>query len=711
VRGALSVVLVAVLVAALLCGLAVVAMFVWLASLTVPTPAEIRARHLPSTASLLSREGVVMQTVRINSEVQRDAWVDLADVSAPVKAMVLLAEDRNFYSHGTVDWRAVAASLWRNATGDRRRGASTLSMQTADLLSGYPKGRGSRTWLSKLRQWGIAVRLERSWGKDAIFEAYLNELYFRGELQGIGAASRFLFGRSPDRLGREEGALLAVLIRAPGAPVPVVVRRFTALMAAAGTPVPEAQAQRMVLTGLYRKAGYGQTHEAPHLARLLQQALAAGAATPTTLAADLQRAVNRLRDARLRELRGRNVSDAGVVVLDNASGQVLAYAGTSPALSLTPYVDTVLAVRQAGSTLKPFIYGYAIETRRLTAASLIVDEPLAEFSGSGVYAPQNYDRRYRGAVSVRTALASSLNVPAVKALRIAGEEAVSQRLAELGLAVPQEADFYGEGLALGSLDVNLMALTGAYRVLAHAGLGGAPCFRGGCAAEERRIMPPSVAWLIGDLLSDNNARAATFGLHSVLRAPYWTAVKTGTSKDMRDNWALGFSAAYTVGVWVGNADGEPMHDVSGVSGAAPLWRDIMDYLHRSEASVEPPPPAGVVRAETAGGAGGRRAEFFLAGTEQPVIRAVSAGERAAAGQLAIVNPVPGSVLALDPDIPAGHQLVELKANVTAALHWRVDGRTLSGARWAPAAGRHHIELLDERGTLQASATVLVRGGR
>jgi penicillin-binding protein 1C len=207
-------------------------------------------------------------------------------------------------------------------------------------------------------------------------------------------------------------------------------------------------------------------------------------------------------------------------------------------------------------------------------------------------------------------------------------------------------------------------------------------------------MPAAVAWLVADILSDNAARVPTFGLDSVLRTPYWTAVKTGTSKDMRDNWALGFSERYSVGVWLGNANGEPMHDVSGVSGAAPLWRDTMDRLHASLPSAQPAAPPDIrhttVRFEPR--VEGERVESFLAGTERAVVQALSDADQLATQRVSIVNPVRGSRLALDPDIPAEHQHVVLQANVRSPLIWRMDGRVLTDASWTPVPGHHRLEV-------------------
>ncbi|WP_043302362.1 penicillin-binding transpeptidase domain-containing protein, partial [Burkholderia humptydooensis] len=343
----------------------------------------------------------------------------------------------------------------------------------------------------------------------------------------------------------------------------------------------------------------------------------------------------------------RNVQDGAVVVIDNATGEIRAWVGSSGALSAARDVDAVLAPRQAGSTLKPFLYAQAIDERRLTAASLLDDAPIDLAAGGGLYIPQNYDKHFKGWVSVRTALGGSLNVPAVRTLVLVTPHRFARTLTALGLPLAEEGDYYGFSLALGSADVTLLSLANAYRALANGGVaratldvpggGGNDAFRSPRSASSvsksaiatsaatrsaastaavsttaaskpaasrpaapparatagTRVFSEAASYIVTDILADNNARVRTFGFDSPLATRFFSAVKTGTSKDMRDNWAVGYTSRYTVGVWVGNADGSPMWDVSGVTGAAPVWAAITGYLHRDLASRAPRPPAGV----------------------------------------------------------------------------------------------------------------------
>src|SRR5690606_14107885 len=252
-----------------------------------------------------------------------------------------------------------------------------------------------------------------------------------------------------------------------------------------------------------------------------------------------QRRVLQIMDRRLHELAGSNVRDAAAVVLDNDSGQVLAYVGSSGRLSEAAWVDHARALRQAGSTLKPFLYQQAIEQQRLTTVSLLDDGPLNLTTGNGLYVPRNYDERFSGWVSVRTALASSLNIPAVRALTMVTPDAFRQRLVRLGLPLTHGGDYYGYSLALGSADVTLLSLTNAYRSLANLGRYSPVQFTLGRNQAQKRVMDEAASWIVGDILSDRHARAPTFGLDGPLTTPFWTAVKTGTSRDMRDNWTVG----------------------------------------------------------------------------------------------------------------------------------------------------------------------------
>jgi penicillin-binding protein 1C len=628
---------------------------------------------------------------------------------------MLMSEDQHFYEHSGVDWSAVAASAWANLWNTRTRGASTVTMQLAGLLDQDLARRGGRSVSQKLGQAWVAGRLEARWTKAQILEAYLNRVPLRGELIGVPAAAQTLFGKRPSGLDARESALLAAMLRGPNASAETLATRACGVLRTMGQGCDGLVDE--VGAVLRRKAlsVADAPQWAPHYARLALRA--DGPPTQrSTLDATWQRvAVQSLR-RHLAELAGRQVEDGAVVVLDNASGDVRVWVGSSGSqLSDAAQVDHVLARRQPGSTLKPLLYELAIERRLITAASLLDDSPAQIATGAGLYLPQNYDKQYRGWISARASLGNSLNVPAVRLALMLTPEAVFERLNALGLQLPETGGFYGASLALGSADVTLLALTNAYRALANGGRY-APVNLprsepGQQRSESRRVADPNASFIVGDILADNNARALTFGLSSALALPFPASVKTGTSKDMRDNWCIGWTSRFTVGVWVGNSSGEAMHQVSGVSGAAPVWREVMLALHA--ARVPPParPPAGVVSRDTRFDSGQEpaRREWFVAGTEQAVIRA-------AGTSVSLSNPIDGAIYALDPDIPPTAQRLrfahEGRLDRGGLAAWRLDGRIVGrGATWdwLPMPGRHELALLDANGRVLQAVRFEVRG--
>ena len=676
--------------------------------------AIVRTGWRASDAWLLDRNGEPLSRVRIDHNRRRGDWLAMDEVSTALTAAVLESEDRRFREHRGIDWRAMASAFRQTAAGGRR-GGSTLTMQLAAYMYPALETGGKRSLIDKWRQMRQALSLERAWTKEQILEAWLNLTPFRGELEGVDAASRALFGKRAGGLDHVESALLAALVRAPNSSASSVTRRACLLLRQDERACLAAKI--LAAQGLHAgRVRFQIDGDAPHLARkLLKQP---GERMISTLDARLQRFASETLQRHLRELDGRNVEDGAVVVLDNATGDVLAWVGSSDELSRAHEVDGVAAPRQAGSTLKPFLYALAIERRLLTAASLLDDSPLAITTPTGLYVPQNYDHDFKGRVSLRQALASSLNVPAVRTLTLIGYEPFYRQLKSLGFAtLTRDADHYGFALALGGADVTLVQLTNAYRALANGGRLTAVRvlpLEVGDARPVAQVIAPEAAFIVNDILADAGARALTFGLASPLAARYPVSVKTGTSKDMRDNWAIGFTRRYTVGVWVGNFSGEAMHDVSGITGAAPVWREVMDFLHEGGASARPPVPAGVVRQHIAYAAGiePERDEWFLAGTETAQITPVDA----VAGKPRIASPSNGAIFAIDPDIPRGRQriVVSMQGGRQGAKFLLDDGRQVRADApypWLPPPGRHQIALLDAAGRELDRVRFEVRGLR
>jgi len=698
-------------------GLPIVAIVALMLATKVPPPptfAEVRARWRPSEAQLLDRNGDPIHELRIDRHGRRFAWTSLDEISPALTQAIVTSEDHRLWSHHGVDVLALATSAARAIFGGRSRGASTITMQLASLLDpSLGRSQSRKTILRKFRQLFAALALERRWSKPEILEAYLNLVTYRGELQGIGAASRVMFAKAPHGIDSAEAVVLAALIRAPNARRESVAIRANALSRALGSSGPSRAAIAPALESAFSGPGsdYARIALAPHLAdRLLN---GGNNSVRCTLDRELQRFVIDTLHRQVIDVRDRRVDDGAVIVVENSTGEVWAYVGGAGGLSNAPDFDAIRAPRQPGSTLKPFLYALALDQHLLTAASLIEDTPLELPEQRGIYRPLDYDRQFRGLVSMRTALASSLNVPAVRTTDMVGVEVFADRLRRLGFSgLVEQGDYYGAALALGSADVSLWQLVNAYRTLAN----------GGRYSQLRlttdpdthmttQVYSPEASFVISDVLSDRASRSTTFGLENSLATRYWSAVKTGTSKDMRDNWCVGYTDKFTVGVWVGNSSGAPMRDVTGITGAAPTWLNVMNYLHDRFGSgrIVRPPDVAVSEVSFPGAVEPPRQEWFLANT-QPT--GSPGGLDDSSPQ--ILSPTAGTIIALDPDIPAGAQRVVFEASRSAHdSRWILDGRALGRVRrtllWTPSPGAHTLSIARASGNVLQIIQFVVRG--
>ncbi len=676
-----------------------------------PSFSGVKSSYQSSDAVLLDRHGEVIHELRIDRHGRKLAWANLADMSPSLVKAVVRSEDKRFYDHHGADWKALSAATIGNIFGRNKRGASTITMQLASLLEERLRSKkGQRTIGQKWEQIQAAREIEKVWTKDQILEAYLNLVSIRGELQGIMAASRGIFEKMPSGLDEAEAAILAALIRSPNASPEKVGERAQLLAASLGSELPPDKIRQLAITRLSRPYLVRTRPDiAPHAARILLSDETRR--IKSTLDGRIQRfAVETLQQA-ISLLSGQNLRDGAVLVVDNRTGDVLAYVGNVGSGSSASYVDGIHARRQAGSTLKPFLYGLAIERKIITAASLIEDSPLDIPTERGVYRPENYDKQFRGLVPARIALASSLNIPAVRTLNLVGVDAFVEKLRKFGFSSLRDPEYYGPSLALGTADITPWELVNAYRTLANKGIWS----KLRMSPEEKpgvriRALSREAAFIISDILSDREARSATFSLESPLGTRFWAAAKSGTSKDMRDNWCVGYSDHYTVGVWVGNFSGEPMWNVSGVSGAAPVWLEIMNYLHHDTPSRSPVAPTGVktspvtmadVRNEV------RKLEWFIVGTEFDAGRHIISRV-----QPKIVYPAADTVIAVDPDIPEGNQRVFIEAvPADAALQLRLDGEIIGQAPavpWMPVYGKHRLSLIIKDGSTADQITFEVK---
>ncbi|HEY8469036.1 MAG TPA: penicillin-binding protein 1C, partial [Longimicrobiales bacterium] len=524
------------------------------------------------------------------------------------------------------------------AAGRVVSGASTLTMQTARLLRPTP-----RSWPGKLAQALWALRLEAHLDKATILEQYLNRVPLGQGAVGVEAAARLYFGRSARDLSLGQAALLAGLARAPSRDNPLVdpararERRDRVLdrMTALGFARPEdvARAREEPVGANAAPASFLAPHFTTQLLLRAEGDVAPTGTWRTTLDLALQQELEAEVRHTVARLEERGARHAAAVVLENQTGAILAWVGSPDFFAdADGQVDMVVSRRQPGSTLKPFLYGLAFD-RGYTAATVLPDVPRTYETTTGPYRPRNYDRRFRGPVRARVALASSLNVPAVELAHRLGVGAFLATLHDAGFkSLDQSADHYGLGLALGNGDVTLLELANAYRGLANGGVwrpvrwleavDDAPV---PAAAEEgRRFLSAGAAALVLDILSDPVARIPGFGVETPLDFPFPAAAKTGTSRHFTDNWAVAVTGGFTVAVWVGDFTGRPMRGVSGISGAGPLlYRSVLRVARRYPPGHLPTPESVGATAVPICLVSGLRAtngcpstvEWFLPGTE------------------------------------------------------------------------------------------------
>ena len=732
--------------------LSAAALALWVA---LPLPPALAAPGPVPRLVLLDRHGLPLRATRAD-EGSRGGWTSLADLDPKILQAFLAVEDRRFYDHHGVDLRALARAL-RDDLRARAvvAGGSTITMQLARLLRGTP-----RTFAGKLSQLLWALRLDAHLDKQTILEQYLNRVPLGQGTAGVTAAAELYFGTDPRSVSLGQAALLGALAHAPSrdnpfaAPTRARARRSAALARmqalgyARGEDVGRATAEPVL------RHDPGSPFLAPHFTTQILQWAARGGRPPsgewrTTLDLDLQTALEAEVRHTVDVLRDKGVAHAAVVVLDDPSGDILAWVGSPDFFADTSgQVDMVVSPRQPGSALKPFLYGLAFD-RGVTPATVLPDLPRTYQTTLGPYRPRNYDRQFHGPVRARDALGSSYNVPAVELAERLGVSSLLATLHEAGFAsLDHSAEYYGLGLSLGNGDVTLLELANGYRALANGGVwkpvrwkaAGGEAPEGGATAgtpTERRMMSRQAAALVLDILSDPVARLPSFGVETPLDLPFPAAAKTGTSRHFTDNWAVAATAGFTVAVWVGNFNGRPMQGVGGITGAGPL-------LHRAALLVAQRYPPGVLSTPAQAGAvpiricrlSGLRAgpdcppmtEWFVPGTEPATPcdwhrggrvelpaqyaewaadaphapgpgPAIGATATAAVG-FRILSPQNGDRYTFPVGADPRYTTIALRATEAgeaSRVRWFVDGREWREARWRLVPGRHTVRAVNGRG--------------
>jgi len=588
----------------------------FVASWFLPLPEEDFRKGSVHSLHVVDRNGIVLREF-LNDQEGRGEWKSLTEIPQVVQDATIAVEDRRFAMHPGIDIMAVGRAFVENMKAGRFvSGGSSITQQVIRNVYRHPRSPGYKV----LEGW-YALRLERMFSKNEILEQYLNRAPYGNQLFGIEAASRQYFGKRARDLTLAEAAFLSGLPNAPSLLNPyknlptAVTRQHMVLkrMLDQGK-IQEEEYHRALIQPLGIRSVQA-SFRAPHVAEMASAHVAEiprAFVVETTLDYALQSNIEWLIKGHLRSLEKKNVTNASVVVIDNASGEVRVLVGSADYFDDVHegQVNGALSYRQPGSAIKPFTYGIALESG-FTPATMLADIPTFIPDDKGDYVPENYDRRYHGPVMLRTALACSYNIPAVRVLQAVGRDQLLQRLQQAGFGfLSQPADYYGWGLTLGNGEVTLLELTNAYAAIARGGR----WFPVRWIAEvrgteneqlettlaetraEHQLFESRVAYLLTDILSDPVARRPAFG--NAFHFPFPCAVKTGTTKDYRDNWTVGYTTKFTVGVWVGNFEGSPMRGVSGITGAGQIFSDIMMFLHIPPTGSIPgdwSPPRGLSR--------------------------------------------------------------------------------------------------------------------
>jgi penicillin-binding protein 1C len=573
--------------------------------IVVPLPGSMFRPEALKAVQIEDRHGKLLYEARGGADGSY-RFIALKDMPKPLLDAIVAIEDRAFYEHHGVSIRGTARAVWQNVTTGRVvSGGSTITQQLMRMRL-QPK---RRSYLYKLGEAFLAFKTDQSLDKDEILEAYLNSAYYGHQAYGIAAAARIYFGKSPAELSVAESAMLAGIVQSPAVQDPFVSmkrakerqKRVLDAMAEAGSLTAaerdEAFAEPLTLTKDRIPI------RAPHFVFLIQdrhpEAFEKSGHVRTTLDLDLQTQAEAIVARKLEDLKDKNVTSAAVVVLDAKTGDVLAMVGSADYFDAEHdgAVNVAVSARQPGSALKPFTYALAL-SKGDTAATTVADVETQFFTQSGnPYTPRNYDYGEHGLVRYREALANSYNIAAVKVLEKVGVPTLLQFLKDAGISSFTESpDHYGLALTLGDAEVTLLDLSAAFGLFPRAGVTLSPRMLPSQPVQPgTRILDPNVAWIITDILSDNAARSPEFGTDGPLNFSVPVAAKTGTTRNSRDNWTVGYSSDVIVGVWVGNADNAPMIGTSGVTGAGPIFHDVMLAAMTRYPRSAFPRPSGVVQ--------------------------------------------------------------------------------------------------------------------
>lgn len=608
----------------------------WLKAL--PNPKLLANRDLKVTTKIFDRNGVLLY--ELYAEENRTP-LPLSDIPDAVKEATIAIEDREFYRHNGVSLRGITRALRETLLYNRVQGGSTITQQLIKSAFLTPEIKLSR----KIKEILLAFWTERLYTKNQILEMYLNQVPYGGTAWGIEAASQAYFGKSVKEVTLAEAALLAGLPAAPTQYSPFgnhpdkafdrqaeVIRRMTEDRYITKTQAEQAlkeslfiQKPRIAIRAPHFVMYVRQLLEDRYGARLVAQG---GLRVITSLDITLQEKTEDIVRSQIEALSSLRVGNGAVLITNPKTGEILAMVGSKDYFDVEHdgNVNIATSLQQPGSAIKVVTYAAALE-KGFTAASVLDDSPITYATpGSPPYAPVNYDGRFHGLVPLRYALGNSYNIPAVKTLAKIGVKTMIEKGRLMGVRSWQDESRYGLSLTLGGGEVTMLEMATVFGTLAHNGtrqdlmpILDVSDYNGKTYERNRpkrgmQAVAPEVAWIISNILSDNQARTNAFGSNSSLVIPEKTvSVKTGTSNEKRDNWTIGYTPSYVVTVWVGNNDNSPMHPLltSGVTGATPIWHDIMAELLKDKLDEVPLRPDAVITIPCYFG----RNEFFVRGTE------------------------------------------------------------------------------------------------
>lgn len=642
----------------------VLGIYAWVFADLPPIDRLTAGLALPSTR-IYDRNGILLYEI-LPPEQGRHTAIPLESIPNHCINALIATEDANYWSHPGVDIIGVLRALWINIRGGEVvAGGSTITQQVARLLLLDPHQRAERSLQRKLKEMVLAIQLQSAYSKEDILALYLNQAYFGNLAYGIEAAARAYFGKGASELALSECALLIGILQNPAYYDPLANPQVAKarqkivldLMVANGYLAPSAadSAHRDRLQFAPTPFPIRAPHAVMAVWKQLErqfpdQLYQVGLDVVTTVDVRWQKAAEAIvrrqlaiiNDPTRTDRPSANARNAAVVALDPHSGQVLVLLGSPNYFdeSIDGAVNAALALRQPGSALKPFTYALAMNPNHpqpYTPATMLLDVETPFVTRKlESYTPANYALVEHGPVSLREALANSYNIPAVIALEHVGLTRFKQFMADVGLvnlAMNAEVDL---SITLGGGEVRLLDLSAAYAIFANGGYRVEPVLiqsvrdRAGHLLYQwtppvftEFTLDPRVAYLITNILSDDEARIPSFGRYSALNIGRPSAAKTGTTTDFRDNWVVGYTPDIVVGVWVGNADNTPMTDITGISGAGPIWNSFIRHVLNGQPERDFVRPEGIVSREVCIPSGliptpdcpRRRVELFIAGTE------------------------------------------------------------------------------------------------